>query len=256
MLEQEAHLINSSSLLAPIHNQSYNLFNLNNSLFTSINSVHGKKLFKPGIYAHQPLNFDELMDLIYPEHQIFFLKNIKTSIQFLIKLPLNRMNEFGIGFSIKLKTKTEVFEYFSISFKVVLCNEAGKAWLLMMHSKYCPLIQLNKENQYRIISIEPFDLVRKSKLFSNKEFTYLTNREKEVVIEVNNGFQKKEIAEILGTKPDTIKTHFKHIVDKCGFSHIHQACLHIIRTGTLPLWITMYLLFFDDLLVMDLLACW
>ena len=61
MLEQEKNLINTLPLLTPIHHQSYHLLNLNNSMFTSINSVHENKLLKPGIYAHQPLNSDELI---------------------------------------------------------------------------------------------------------------------------------------------------------------------------------------------------
>jgi DNA-binding CsgD family transcriptional regulator len=256
MLEQEEHLVNSSPLLAPLHNQSYHLFDLNKGVFTSTHSIHEKKLLKPGIYAQQPLNSDELIELTHPDDKIFSLKFEKAAIQFLLQLPLDRAKEFSIGYTIRLKTKAGKFECFGISYKVVVCNKAGKPWLLLMHGKYCPLIQLNKSNPYRIVSIEPYDLVKKSKLFSTKEFTYLTNREKEVITEVNNGYQKKEIAEILDASPNTIKTHFKHIFDKCGFSHIHQACLHIIRTGILPLIISSYLLLVDDLLAMDVLFSW
>jgi len=256
MLEQEKNLVNTLPLLVPIHNQSYHLLNLNRGLFTSIHSIHEKKLLNPGIYANQPLNSDELIELTHPKDKVFSLKFEKKAIQFLMQLPLERAKDFSIGYTIRLKNKAGVFEYFVISYKVVVCNEEGKPWLLMMHCKYCPLIQLNKDNLYRIISIEPFDLVRKSKLFSNKEFTYLTNREREVVIEVNNGFQKKEIAEILGTSPDTIKTHCSNIIEKTGFSHIHQACLHIIRTGIISCWIIICAIFFDYLLATNLFACY
>jgi DNA-binding CsgD family transcriptional regulator len=256
MLEQEKNLANTLPLLTPIHNQSYNLFNLNKSLFTSINSVHKNRLLKPGIYAHRPLNSDELIELTHPDDKIFSLKFEKAALQFLLQLPLNRAKEFSIGYAIRLMTKAGAYEYFAINYKVVVCNEEGKPWLLMMHCKYCPLIQLNKDNQYRIVSIEPYDLIRKSKLFNSKEFIYLTNREKEVVLEVNNGFQKKEIAEILEVKPDTIKTHFSNIVEKSGFSHIHQACFHIMRTGIIYCWIVFYAMLLNDLFALYLPACW
>jgi len=242
MIQQEEHLKVSSAIFAPIQHQSFNMLNLNNAVFSSINSILEGKLLSPGIYAHQPLNFAAIIELIHPDDQIFFLKFEKAAIQFLLQLPLERAKEFSFGFTIRLMNKQGEFEYFGFSFNVVVCDERGKVWLLMMNSKYCPLYQLKKDSLYRIISIEPFDLIRKSKLFSKKEFIYLTNREKEIVTKVNYGFQKKEIAEILGTKPNTIKTHFSHIIGKSGFSHIHQACLHISKTGIITLFIVFCML--------------
>jgi len=254
MHQAKEHLLHSIGLLAPIENQSYHLLDLNESLFISTYSIHQSRLFKPGIGAYQPLNSAELIELTHPDDVISSLKFELAALQFLLQIPEWRANEFGTTYTRRLMNKKGEFEYYSINYKVVVCHESGKPWLLMMHCKYCPLAEPVDENQYRIVSIEPHDLIRKSRIFDRNEFIYLTGREKEVIEEVNKGFEKDKAAKNLHISPETIKTHFRHIDKKTGLSFIHQACLHIVRTGILPIWVCLYLALGDDFMIMDLMG--
>jgi DNA-binding CsgD family transcriptional regulator len=253
MNQQKEHLSNSFGILAPLQHQSFHLFDLNKGCFVSANSIHETKLYKPVVIVHQPPYSSQLIELTHPDDIITSLRFELAALQFLLQLPSKRTKEFSAVNTRRLKNKKGEYEYYTISYKVVVSDENEKPWLLMMHCKYSPLMQPRENYQYRIISIEPYDLIRKSKIFDKKEFIYLTDREMEVVAKVNNGYEKVEIADMLHISPETIKTHYKHIVKKTGLSYIHQACLYLVRMGTMPLWITLYILFGDDLMLTDLL---
>jgi DNA-binding CsgD family transcriptional regulator len=246
MNQLKVNLLNSFPVLAPLEKKSYHTFDLNEGFFSSTNSIYEKNLLKPVIYANQQPNSTELIELTHPDDIIFSLKLEIAAIQFLQLLPATRAKEFSMSYPRRLMNKKGEFDCYIISYKVVVSSEEGKPWLLLMHSVLCPLIPSKDDSRYRIISIEPYDLFKKSKIFDKNEFIVLTNREKEVVGEVNKGFTKDKIAESLHISPKTIKTHFKNIAKKAGLSYIHQACLHIIRMGIIPIWMLFSFFCTDD----------
>lgn len=250
---QKMYLSNSSELLAPIHNQSYHIFDLNEGLFCSTHSIFEKKLFKTALYAHQPLDYALLNELIQPDDQLFSFRFVLAALQFLLQLPAKRAKEFSACYSIRLKNKAGKFEYFCIRFKVLLCNDKGNPWLVMMHCKYSPFELSAAKILHPVIWAEPFDLIRKSKIFDRNEFTYFTKREIEVAEEVNKGLEKVYIADNLNISPETIKTHFRNIVKKSGLNNIHHVCLQISRMGIIPALIAFILFIGNDLLLLDCL---
>jgi NarL family two-component system response regulator LiaR len=59
----------------------------------------------------------------------------------------------------------------------------------------------------------------------------LTDREKEVLLLVAQGYHNLDIAERLGISDATVRTHVSHILTKLGLSSRTQAALYALRTG-------------------------
>ncbi len=62
----------------------------------------------------------------------------------------------------------------------------------------------------------------------------LTEREKEVLVELAAGKSNKEIAAALSLGDKTVKTHVSNILSKLGVQSRTQAALHAVRLGLVP----------------------
>ena len=63
----------------------------------------------------------------------------------------------------------------------------------------------------------------------------LTARERDVLRELARGRTNREIAEVLGIAPETIKTHVTNILSKLGVRHRTEAAIWGLKTGLLAL---------------------
>ena len=59
----------------------------------------------------------------------------------------------------------------------------------------------------------------------------LTEREQEILTQLAKGLQYKEIADNLGVKLETVRSHIKHIYDKLHVRSRHEATLKFLREG-------------------------
>ena len=65
------------------------------------------------------------------------------------------------------------------------------------------------------------------------EGALLSPRERQILAQIGQGRSNKEIARDLGSSPETIKSHVKHIFIKLDVSRRAQAVLHGQRLGLL-----------------------
>jgi DNA-binding NarL/FixJ family response regulator len=63
----------------------------------------------------------------------------------------------------------------------------------------------------------------------------LTERERDVLMQVAGGQRNREIATVLSISEDTVKTHLKHIVDKLGARDRTEAVTIAVRRGIIQL---------------------
>jgi len=68
----------------------------------------------------------------------------------------------------------------------------------------------------------------------NKNYSELTTREIEVLIEIGRGLSNKEIASELSISPLTVKTHVSSILAKLQLADRTQAAIFAIRQGLVP----------------------
>jgi LuxR family maltose regulon positive regulatory protein len=61
----------------------------------------------------------------------------------------------------------------------------------------------------------------------------LSPRERQILTQIGQGRSNKEIARALGSSPETVKSHVKHIFLKLDVSRRAQAVLHGQRLGLL-----------------------
>jgi DNA-binding NarL/FixJ family response regulator len=81
-------------------------------------------------------------------------------------------------------------------------------------------------NIYRLVSIEPASLFRKSKLMPKDEYILFTSREKDVIREVNTGKVCSQVAGALFLSEKTIRKHFRNINQKTGLKSTNLSCLY------------------------------
>jgi DNA-binding NarL/FixJ family response regulator len=63
----------------------------------------------------------------------------------------------------------------------------------------------------------------------------LTERERDVLVQVAGGHRNRQIAELLSISEDTVKTHLKHIIDKLGARDRTEAVTIAVRRGIIQL---------------------
>ena len=62
-------------------------------------------------------------------------------------------------------------------------------------------------------------------------YSSLTEREKEILLQLSIGATNKEIADILCITENTVKTHVNNILNKLGVQNRHQAALYMMRNN-------------------------
>jgi LuxR family maltose regulon positive regulatory protein len=68
---------------------------------------------------------------------------------------------------------------------------------------------------------------------SGTDPSVLSPRERQILTQIGQGRSNKEIARALGSSPETVKSHVKHIFLKLDVSRRAQAVLHGQRLGLL-----------------------
>ncbi|MCU1232495.1 MAG: two component transcriptional regulator, LuxR family [Candidatus Solibacter sp.] len=61
--------------------------------------------------------------------------------------------------------------------------------------------------------------------------SYLTSREREVVVLLARGYSCREIASALSVSPKTVECHRSHIMEKLGANEISAVVRYAIRNG-------------------------
>ena len=88
-----------------------------------------------------------------------------------------------------------------------------------------------------VLSPEIFRLVLRHALrypiksVSLNKVAHITTREQEILLLAAKGMSNKEIAERLGLRPSTIKSHFVEVFSKLGVSSRTEAVINALRSG-------------------------
>jgi len=238
--QKKKNLAESLGILASVEGETKSLLELNKKQFYSHNSVYEN-------YSGQTVGLTSWVERTHPDDLVFTLRLFKATIILLGWLPKNRIKYFNLVYKHRLRNDKGGYDCYILSFKVVLCDAAGKPWLLLLQSVRCPVVPPENTNFYRIISMQPVDLFKKYKLMNKDDYCMLTHTEKKIACKVNSGKNSKEIATQLFNSPSTIYKHFSHINKKIGLSTTRQSCAYAAQMGLLQILVLCYSLCMDDM---------
>lgn len=186
----------------------------------------------PAIQVGQKINSASWVSLTHHEDIVFILKMLLTAFMFLERLPKRQKKEFSFAYPHRIQNKKGGYDCYIHKLNVVLNDKAGKPWLILKKSALCTTVVPSANSmRYRLISMEPADLFRKSKLLPKDEYIMLTSREKDVIREVNTGKVCIQVAETLFLSEKTVRKHFRNINRKIGLKSTNHSCLYAAQLG-------------------------
>lgn len=224
---QKELLSESFKIMEPLYGCGMALFDPNEGAFYSYLPARKNAFPYPAIQVGQKISSASWVSLTHTEDIVFILKMLLAAFEFLNRLPSKRKKEFSFVYPHRIQNNKGGYDCYIHKINVVLNDKTGKPWLILKKSASCTTVMPSvNSNRYRLISIEPADSFRKSKLMPKDEYIMLTNREKDVVREVNTGKVCSEVAETLFLSESTVRKHFSNINQKIGFKSTVHSCLY------------------------------
>lgn len=244
--EKEEILYESFEIEFPIATKSSSLFELSKGYCYAHYSIYEQSMHEPAICAGQNLYSAPWIEMTHPDDLAFILKLIKSIILFLNLLPKENCTGFSASFPHRILNRRGDYDCYIHACKVILKDDNGKAFSILMHSTLCTLPLAKNKNRYRLIHIEPAGLFRKSNFLNKKEYFMFTNVEKAVVKKITEEEICKNAAKGMYISDKTIIKHNRHICSKTSVKYIRQACFYASQLGLFQLVPILYSLCTDD----------
>lgn len=223
--EKGKHIVETMEVIVPKEGQSSTVIDANCGYVFSHNSIHQNLFEIQPVSTHDYIQSGAWIEQTHPESLEFILRIVTAVHRFLHILPPNRIKDFNFIYQHRLLSKNNTYVCLILHFYVLTVNAAKKPELIMMRTKLNPLPPLKDDYVNTLISIEPYKLFKKSKLFDPKEYKALTPAEWEVIELACSGNTYKEVSKLRHTSEDTSRTHFRNINLKLGMHSIKQSCL-------------------------------
>lgn len=201
----------SCIFLVDVFKNRYDFASENFSQIFGYNPVSIKTIKEQGNVLEERIHPDDRSQLI--EYQI-------EHGQFIYSLPQEERNDYQQIFQVRiLNTKQQYVNVIS-SHQVIQKDKNGKAWIVMGIMEISP-DQISAEKVKRtVINRKTGEILTSALLPAEKQ---LTNREKEILLLIRQGFLSKEIADKLSISIHTVNNHRKSILAKLNVDNVIEA---------------------------------
>lgn len=184
-------------------------------------------------YAKEDFTVETLFSKIHPDDIAHFVNFENTAVDFLSKLPVDKLQKYKIRYDFRLqKANGEYIRLLQQSVAIETSDEGAIFRTLGMHTD---ITHLKKENKSSLSFIgmdgEPsyYDVKIINVVYQPSEI--LSNREKEILTYIANGFKSKEISELLSIEKSTVDTHRKNILKKANCKSFSELVAKSIKMG-------------------------
>lgn len=164
---------------------------------------------------------DEIYSNIHPEDLVEKRMLEYEFFKFVNELPAEK--KLGYKATCRIRIKNKVGEYVTVSNSTQILNLSplGKIWLILC----CYDFADNKADSHgisaHILNSETGECFNPD--FSERRSQILTDREKEVLLLIQEGKSSKQIANILGISVHTVNRHRQNILEKLSVSNSVEA---------------------------------
>ena len=165
-------------------------------------------------YTAAEFNMQHFFLSIHPDDLDYCMMCEHNSLQLRNRLTDEELFKLSISYSFRIKTKTGNYITIKQHYQIVESDEYGRM--------FKNLVRHEKITDYKVRPAYDFQIVNK---FNNSPLTLdakfkLTKREIEILGLINEGYQSKEISEMLNISQHTTQTHRKNILSKTESSSL------------------------------------
>ena len=175
-----------------------------------------KTIQKQGNLLEERIHPDDRAQLI--EHQI-------EHGQFIYSLPREQRNDYQQIFQFRMLNVRQKYVNVISRHQVIQKDKKGKAWIIMGVMDILPDQTPIERIKRTVVNRKTGEMLPTCTVSPDKQ---LSNREKEILRLIRQGFLSKEIAYQLGVSIYTVNNHRKNILSKLNANNIMEA-IHIVE---------------------------
>lgn len=163
---------------------------------------------------------DLLEERIHPDDREQLIEYQIEHGQFIYSLPVGERNDYQQTFQYRmLNSKGQYINVISRQ-QVIEKDKNGKAWIIMGIMDISPDQSSFEKIKRTVINRKTGEILSSVSTFTDKQ---LTNREKEILLLIRQGFLSKEIADKLKLSIYTVNNHRKNILAKLNVANSIEA---------------------------------
>lgn len=184
-------------------------------------------------YDKEDFTPENIVANIHPDDVAHFVNFENTASDFLSKLPVEKIQKYKIRYDYRIKKANG--EYIRILQQNITIENSDDGAILRTLGMHTDITHIKHENKSSLCFIgldgEPsyYDVKIKNVVYEPSEI--LTNREKEILNYIANGYKSKEISEFLCIEKNTVDTHRKNILRKANCKTFSGLITKSIKMG-------------------------
>ena len=168
---------------------------------------------------------DLLEERIHPDDRIQLTECQIEHGQFIYSLPPEERNDYRQIFQFRMLNARQQYINVSSRQQVIETDRNGKAWIIMGVMDILPDQTPIERIKRTVVNRKTGEMLPTCTVSPDKQ---LSNREKEILRLIRQGFLSKEIAHQLGVSIYTVNNHRKNILSKLDANNIMEA-IHIVE---------------------------
>ncbi len=178
------------------------------------------------------VTLDYLLGIIHPDDMPYFLNFELFIVRFFGKLPIDKISKYKVRYDYRLRRPDG--SYVRLLQQTVTLEHDENGALLRTFIVYTDISQLKKEGKpvLSLIGLEgepSYIDIDVEKVYLPSSF--LSNREREIILMMIDGKLTKEIADKLGIKKLTVDTYRKNLLQKTNTHTSAELVAKAIREG-------------------------
>ncbi|MDR2010994.1 MAG: LuxR C-terminal-related transcriptional regulator [Bacteroidales bacterium] len=163
---------------------------------------------------------DLLEERIHPDDREQLIEYQIEHGQFIYSLPTNERNDYQQIFQIRILNAKQQYVNVISRHQVIQKDSNGKAWIIMGIMNISPDQMPSEKVKRTVINRKTGEILAHKSI--SKEMQ-LSNREKEILLLIRQGFLSKEIADKLNISIYTVNNHRKNILAKLNVDNVIEA---------------------------------
>ena len=168
---------------------------------------------------------DLLEERIHPDDRAQLIEHQIEHGQFIYSLPQEQRNNYQQIFQIRMLNAQQEYVNVISRHQVIQKDKKGKAWIIMGVMDILPDQTPIERIKRTVVNRKTGEMLPTCTVSPDKQ---LSNREKEILRLIRQGFLSKEIAYQLGVSIYTVNNHRKNILSKLNANNIMEA-IHIVE---------------------------
>ena len=174
-----------------------------------------------------------IVSKIHPDDINQFVNFEQTTLEFLQKLPIEKLKKYKVSYDYRIKTSSDTYIRVLQQNLAIDISETGD--ILRTIGMHTDITHLKTEHRSSLSFIglegEPsFYNVDISKVIESSDALFST-REKEILTFISNGYSSKEIGVLIHVSKATVDTHRKNILRKSQCQSITQLIVKAVKEG-------------------------